>query len=99
MILADTSAWVEFDRATDSRVDQRLTLLIRSDGPLAVTEPVIMEVVAGAENVSRAMMRLGWRTARRVSRERLGGRAYVRNGSPRNGGRDGSHRSPLAEAH
>ena len=48
MILADTSAWVEFDRATASRVDQRLTDLISGDGPLAVTEPVIMEVVAGA---------------------------------------------------
>jgi ornithine--oxo-acid transaminase len=29
------------------------------------------EVVAGAEHASRAMVRLGWRTARRVSRERL----------------------------
>jgi len=48
VILADTSAWVEFDRATASRVDQRLTDLISGDGPLAVTEPVIMEVVAGA---------------------------------------------------
>ena len=53
MILADTSAWVEFDRATDSRVDERLTRLIRSDGPLAVTEPVIMEVVAGARTDER----------------------------------------------
>jgi len=48
VILADTSAWVEYDRATGSRVDQRLTGLIITDGPLAVTEPVIMEIVAGA---------------------------------------------------
>jgi predicted nucleic acid-binding protein len=48
VILADTSAWVEYDRATGSRVDHRLTDLISTDGPLAVTEPVIMEVVAGA---------------------------------------------------
>jgi predicted nucleic acid-binding protein len=48
MILADTSAWVEYDRATESRVDQRVSELITSDGPLAVTEPVMMEVVAGA---------------------------------------------------
>ncbi len=48
MILADTSAWVEFDRATGSAVDRRLTELIASDGPLAVTEPVVMEVLAGA---------------------------------------------------
>jgi predicted nucleic acid-binding protein len=53
VILADTSAWVEFDRATGSRVDQRLTDLIRADGPLAVTEPVIMEVVAGARTDDR----------------------------------------------
>ena len=53
MILADTSAWVEFDRATDSRVERRLTDLISGDGPLAVTEPVIMEVVAGARTDDR----------------------------------------------
>jgi predicted nucleic acid-binding protein len=51
MILADTSAWVEYDRATGSAVDQRLADLIAGiddEGPLAVTEPVIMEVLAGA---------------------------------------------------
>jgi predicted nucleic acid-binding protein len=53
VILADTSAWVEFDRATSSPVDERLTELISSDGPLAVTEPVIMEVVAGARTDKR----------------------------------------------
>ncbi len=53
MILVDTSAWVEYDRATRSAVDQRLTELISDGGPLAVTEPVIMEVVAGARNDRR----------------------------------------------
>lgn len=53
MILADTSAWVEYDRATDSAVDRRLTELIADEGPLAVTEPVIMEVVAGARSDDR----------------------------------------------
>ena len=53
MILADTSAWVEYDRATGSRVDQRLEELIRGDGPLVVTEPMIMEVVAGARTDQR----------------------------------------------
>lgn len=48
MILADTSAWIEYDRATGSSVDDRLTELISTDGPLAVTEPVIMEVLTGA---------------------------------------------------
>ena len=53
MILADTSAWVEYDRATGSDVDIRLTELIRADGPLAVTEPVLMEVMAGARDDRR----------------------------------------------
>ncbi|MGH9126329.1 MAG: type II toxin-antitoxin system VapC family toxin [Acidimicrobiales bacterium] len=53
MILADTSAWVEYDRATSSAVDQRLMELIANQGPLAVTEPVIMEVVAGARTDDR----------------------------------------------
>ena len=48
MILADTSAWVEYDRATGSRVDRRLEELIRGHGLLAVTEPVVMEIVAGS---------------------------------------------------
>ena len=53
MILADTSAWVEYDRATGSPVDQRLAGLIESSGPLAVTEPVVMEVLAGARDDRR----------------------------------------------
>ena len=53
MILADTSAWVEFDRATGSDVHHRLRKLIRSGSELAVTEPVIMEVVAGARDDAR----------------------------------------------
>jgi predicted nucleic acid-binding protein len=50
VILADTSAWIEYDRATRSPVDLRLTELIESRGPLAVTEPVIMEVLVGARD-------------------------------------------------
>jgi predicted nucleic acid-binding protein len=53
VILADTSAWVEYDRGTGSAVDRRLTELIRDEGPLAVAEPVIMEVVAGARTDDR----------------------------------------------
>lgn len=55
MILADTSAWVEYDRATGSAVDQRLTGLIAADGPVAVTEPVVMEVLAGARSNQREL--------------------------------------------
>lgn len=53
MILADTSAWVEYDRATGSAVDQRMTELLTAEGPLAVTEPVMMEVLAGARSPAR----------------------------------------------
>ncbi len=53
MILADTSAWVEYDRATGSSTDLRLSGLIAAEGPVAVTEPVIMEVLAGARSDAR----------------------------------------------
>lgn len=50
MILADTSAWVEYDRATGSAVDQRMTELIGGRGRLVVTEPVVMEIASGAQD-------------------------------------------------
>jgi predicted nucleic acid-binding protein len=53
VILADTSAWVEYDRATGSTVDQRVAELIAADGPVMVTEPVVMEVLAGARDDAR----------------------------------------------
>jgi predicted nucleic acid-binding protein len=53
VILADTSAWVEYDRATGSSADQRVADLIIADGPLMVTEPVLMEVLAGARSDAR----------------------------------------------
>jgi predicted nucleic acid-binding protein len=53
VILADTSAWIEYDRATGSPVDDRLTQLILDEGPVAVTEPVVMEVLAGARTDAR----------------------------------------------
>ncbi len=66
MILADTSAWVEYDRATGSAVDRRLASLIRGSGPVAVTEPVLMEVLAGARSddrerdLRRLLLRFEW---------------------------------------
>ena len=53
MILADTSAWVEYDRATGSTVDRRLDELIAAEGAIAVTEPIVMEVLAGARSDAR----------------------------------------------
>ena len=53
MILVDTSAWVEFDRATSSPVDTRLTELIITTDEVAVSEPIVMEVLAGARDDRR----------------------------------------------
>lgn len=53
MILADTSAWVEYDRATGSAADRRLVELIDAAGPVTITEPVLMEVLAGARDEQR----------------------------------------------
>jgi predicted nucleic acid-binding protein len=65
VILADTSAWVEYDRATGSAVDKRVTELIAADGSLMVTEPVMTEVLAGArtdarsDELRRLLLRMG----------------------------------------
>ena len=48
MKLADTSAWVEFLRGTGSETDARFDALLAERGRLAVTDPVVMEVLAGA---------------------------------------------------
>jgi predicted nucleic acid-binding protein len=67
VILVDTSAWVEFDRATDSAVDARLTGLIAADGgEIGVCEPVLMEMLAGArsdrraDDLRRLLLSFGW---------------------------------------
>jgi predicted nucleic acid-binding protein len=49
VILADTSAWVEFLRATGSDANLRLRALIEGD-QLATTDVVLMEVLAGARD-------------------------------------------------
>ncbi len=54
MILADTSAWVEYDRATGSAVHLRLRELLNA-GELAVTEPVVAEVCIGARSDRREL--------------------------------------------
>lgn len=48
MILVDTSAWVEFLRATGSPVHRELGRLLREQpADVAVTEPVVMELLCG----------------------------------------------------
>ncbi len=66
MILVDTSAWVEYGRATGTRADQRVAELIAVGGPLLVTQPVLMEMLAGArsdareENLRRLLLSFGF---------------------------------------
>jgi predicted nucleic acid-binding protein len=55
VILVDSSAFVEYDRATGSPSHLRLRELIADDGPAAITEPVVMEVLAGARNDRREL--------------------------------------------
>jgi predicted nucleic acid-binding protein len=53
VILVDSSVWVEYDRATGSEAHLRLAELIEATSPIAVTEPVVMEVLAGARDDRR----------------------------------------------
>ena len=52
MTLVDTSAWVEFFRATGSPVNRRLRTLIRGSDELVTTEPVAMELLAGVRSAA-----------------------------------------------
>lgn len=54
MILVDTSAWIEYLRATGSRVHRTLRKLVESGERLATSEVVVMEVLAGARDESHA---------------------------------------------
>jgi predicted nucleic acid-binding protein len=47
VIVADTSAWVEFFRKSGHAVARELARLIRADAELAITEVVAMELLAG----------------------------------------------------
>ena len=50
MILVDSSAWVEFLRATSSPVGDRLAGLLSDDRDLAITGAIEMEILAGARD-------------------------------------------------
>lgn len=54
MILADSSAWIEFQRATGSPVDARLTAAIKADERLAIVGLIVLEVLAGARDEQQA---------------------------------------------
>lgn len=50
MILVDTSAWVEFLRATESAVHRRLRVALEDGVELLCTDVVVMELLAGARD-------------------------------------------------
>jgi hypothetical protein len=54
VILVDSSAWIEFQRATGSRADRRLTAAIEADDPLATTGLILLEILAGARDERQA---------------------------------------------
>lgn len=56
LIVVDSSAWIEFLRATGSETHHRLRELIDSGADLAVTEVVVMELLGGVSG-SRAALR------------------------------------------
>ena len=60
MILVDSSAWIEFQRATGSLADRRLSRALTADEPLATTGVVTLEILAGArdEQHDRQLRRL-----------------------------------------
>jgi len=73
MILVDTSVWVEYDRHSGSAADQRLAGLITAEADIAGTEPVLMEVLAGARDDDAAyqlrqlLTSFGWIRAEAVA--------------------------------
>lgn len=56
LILVDSSAWVEFLRGTGSPVNTQVRSLLESRTVLATTEPIVMEVLAGARNEGHLRM-------------------------------------------
>lgn len=50
MILVDSSAWIEFLRATGSHVHQRLRSALEGESDLACTDVIAMEILAGARD-------------------------------------------------
>jgi predicted nucleic acid-binding protein len=57
MIVVDSSAWIEFLRATESPADLTLTRLLEERRPLAITGIVAAEVLAGADQVDHHRIR------------------------------------------
>jgi predicted nucleic acid-binding protein len=54
VILVDSSAWIEFQHASRSPADRRVTTAIESDEPLATMGLVLLEILAGARDEQHA---------------------------------------------
>jgi predicted nucleic acid-binding protein len=52
--LIDTSAWVEYLRATGSEVHHQVRQRVESEGPVYTTDVVMMEVLAGGRDETHA---------------------------------------------
>jgi predicted nucleic acid-binding protein len=50
VILVDSSAWIEFLRATGSPAHLRLRSALEQEGALASTDVIVMEILAGARD-------------------------------------------------
>jgi predicted nucleic acid-binding protein len=50
VILVDSSAWIEFLRATGSPTHRRVRLALREGVALASTDVIVMEILAGARD-------------------------------------------------
>jgi hypothetical protein len=62
LTLVDTSAWVEFLRATGSTAHEQVRRAVELDRPIHTTDVVVMEVLAGGrddEHVARLRRLLG----------------------------------------
>lgn len=53
----DTSAWIELFRRTESTVHVVLRRLINAEAPLAITEVVVFEVLAGVRDADHEIVR------------------------------------------
>ena len=62
MLLLDTSGWIEYLRDTGSPACAEVARLVRRPASLATTEPIVMELLAGA-STPRALRELETLTA------------------------------------
>lgn len=53
MILVDTSVWIDYLRDKQGKAVEALSELIETNAELATTEPIIMELLAGADTPHR----------------------------------------------